>query len=274
MSSTYSPRLFLAMIQNRTSREGDPTGRLLRISRHLPFTTTLYIEGIHTIREGNIERKCVTVKVRGGRAMLKEGRGLRLMVLHQKENKLKMYREGDSCILNMGDVIKITRSISDKLVAFGMNYAVVGFYSPELDISPSRDLKLIPKAATYYDIISSHSILEKEKEIIATKKLNVLFEMIKSNSSRFIDITAAKKVATKKLNALFKLVKSKLSRIEEISNPNPTNALMSNKRKRTEISENTNSKEESFQGMPVYEDGFFGDFMVLIAPTMKNHMNI
>ena len=84
--------------------------------------------------------------------------------------------------------------------------------------------------------------------------------MLKSNVSRFIDITAAKKVATKKLDALFKLVKSKLSRTEEISNPNPTNALMSNrlkdhKRKRTEISENTNSEEESFQGMPVYQDG-------------------
>ena len=86
-------------------------------------------------------------------------------------------------------------------------------------------MKLTPKAATYYNIISSHSILEKEKEIIATKKLNVLFEMIKSNSSRLIDITAAKKVATKKLDALFKLAKSKLSRIKEISNPNPTNAL-------------------------------------------------
>ena len=171
MPSTYSPRLFFSNDPNRTSREDDPTGRLLRIARHLPFTTTLYIEGIHTIREGNIERKCVTVKVRGGRAMLKEGRGLRLMVLHQKENKLKMYREGDSCILNMGDRIKITRSIHDKLVAFGMNYAVVGFYSPQMDISPSRDLNLIPKAATYYNLIPSHCILLVEIEIVATKKL-------------------------------------------------------------------------------------------------------
>ena len=104
--------------------------------------------------------------------MCREGRGLRLMVLHQKENKLRMYKEGDSCILNMGDVIKITRLRYDKIFEIGMNYAVVGYYEPEMDISRSRDLKHIPKAASYYNLISSHCALKKERKIVATKKLD------------------------------------------------------------------------------------------------------